>query len=290
MTKKLANKSKANQESPISLLNQLQSQANGKITKVSLEISGDLTYEEWTKLGSSLAQVEHATNWWFGDWWVYGAHRYGERKYLTDLNTWTGPSFQASMDAGSVCRSFETSRRREVLSFNHHRAVMSLAQSLADELLNWAEEPLKNGAKAPRSVADLRVRVTEIHAEELLDKQENLVKNVVSSLRSMSSEQGEYNILSKEQDQKPHKKMLPEPDSSLPVVTEQQFTAAKAAAEAEEATKVLCRLQSRLEDTVKVINTVDASKVPVEVWNQQGKVCRQALRVIEKFLDTIEPS
>jgi hypothetical protein len=75
------------------LLSQVESQA--KITEVSLEISGDPTYEEWTKLGVSLAKVGHATNWWFGDWWVYGARRYGKRKYLTNQDTWTGPSFQA---------------------------------------------------------------------------------------------------------------------------------------------------------------------------------------------------
>jgi hypothetical protein len=42
---------------------------------------------------------------------------------MTDSPDWKGPAFGACMNAASVCRAFETSRRREVLSFKHHAAV-----------------------------------------------------------------------------------------------------------------------------------------------------------------------
>jgi hypothetical protein len=43
--------------------------------------------------------------------------------------------------------AFETSRRHEVLSFNHHREVAALPPAEADALLNWCEEPVKTTGK-----------------------------------------------------------------------------------------------------------------------------------------------
>jgi hypothetical protein len=150
----------------VPLINQVQAQTKGTITETSLELAQDLTIEEWKQLGNSLARVENATNWWLGDWWAYGEHCYGDRKDLISQDDWTGPSFETCMAAGSVCRAFkETSRRRQVLSFSHHREVAPLRREVADKLLDWCEEPLKSGGKRPRSVKDLRVRVKEIRAE-----------------------------------------------------------------------------------------------------------------------------
>jgi hypothetical protein len=47
------------------------------------------------------------------------------------------------MGAAWVCGQFETSRRREVLSFIHHREVAGLAPTDADRLLDWCE-PVAN--------------------------------------------------------------------------------------------------------------------------------------------------
>lgn len=43
------------------------------------------------------------------------------------------------MNCAAVSRSFETSRRREVLSYSHHVEVASLPPDEADELLDKAE-------------------------------------------------------------------------------------------------------------------------------------------------------
>jgi hypothetical protein len=77
------------------------------------------------------------------DWWAFGEKRWGERKAIVEAEDWDGPSFQAAADAASVCRKFETSRRREVLSFNHHREVAALPPDEADALLDSCEEPIK---------------------------------------------------------------------------------------------------------------------------------------------------
>jgi len=110
---------------------------------------------EWQLLGSSLAKAQSATGWWIGDWWSFGEHRYGDRKALVEGDDWQGPSFQTCMNTAAVATAFETSRRREVLSFSHHAEVAGLSAEEADDLLNWAEEPIEMTGRA-RSVRALR--------------------------------------------------------------------------------------------------------------------------------------
>src|SRR4051794_32871037 len=78
---------------------------------------------------------------------------------MVEAEEWDGPTFQGCMDAASVCRSFaETSRRREALSFRHHREVAALSPDIADRLLDWCEEPLRQTGR-PRTIRELREEV-----------------------------------------------------------------------------------------------------------------------------------
>src|SRR5687768_13371946 len=38
-----------------------------------------LTFDEWLRLGTGLAQLSHATAWYLGDWVRYGERTYGTR-------------------------------------------------------------------------------------------------------------------------------------------------------------------------------------------------------------------
>jgi hypothetical protein len=99
--------------------------------------------------------------WWVGDWWAFGEHRYGGRKAVVEAEDWEGPSFQTAMNAASIARAFETSRRREVLSFACHVEVASLPAEEADRLLDWCEEVLRD-TKRPPTIKALRERVKEV--------------------------------------------------------------------------------------------------------------------------------
>jgi hypothetical protein len=77
--------------------------------------------------------------WWVGDWWAYGKHRYGEREAAVEAEEWEGPRFQTCMNAALVCRAFETSRRREVVSFTAHGEVTVLPVEWQDKILDEAE-------------------------------------------------------------------------------------------------------------------------------------------------------
>ena len=112
------------------------------MTTCGLELPEGLSFEAWAGIGETLCRVEASIQWWVGDWWAYGEHRYGERKALVERLRAEGrdfPSFQTCMNAGSVCQKFETYRRREVLTWAHHVEVASLGPAEQDELLDQAE-------------------------------------------------------------------------------------------------------------------------------------------------------
>jgi hypothetical protein len=89
--------------------------------------------------GASL-QTSGTLQWWIGDWWAYGEHRYAERKAVVEADEWGGPSFQTCADCGTIACAFETSRRREVLAFSFHKEVVSLPPAEADLLLDETEQ------------------------------------------------------------------------------------------------------------------------------------------------------
>jgi len=112
----------------------------GNLTKTAWELPTAMTEGDWKAAGHALSQVEGAMNWWLGDWWRFGEHKYGDRKALVESEEWQGPAFQACADAAWVCAKFETSFRYEVLSFTHHRAAASLPIDEAISVLSWAAE------------------------------------------------------------------------------------------------------------------------------------------------------
>jgi DNA modification methylase len=109
----------------------------GRVSRIALELPEGLTFEQWEQVGRFLGRVESSVMWLIGDWWRYGDHRYGERAaQALDSETF---EFQTFMDAGWVAGKIEPSRRREVLSFSHHKEVAALEPADRDRLLDSAE-------------------------------------------------------------------------------------------------------------------------------------------------------
>lgn len=103
-----------------------------------LEIDPSISFDDWLSLGRRLLAGQQRVNWWIGDWWAFGGHQYGRRAEMAAEGVF-GKEFQSLADIASVCRSFQSSRRREVLSFTHHREVAALPPEEADTLLDKAE-------------------------------------------------------------------------------------------------------------------------------------------------------
>lgn len=106
---------------------------------LALSLPDDTSFEDWQTIGRRLFARERVINWWIGDWWAFGEHRYGERAKMAAEGIF-GLSFQALKDIGTVARSFETSRRRDLVSFTHHREVAALPPAEADALLAKAAD------------------------------------------------------------------------------------------------------------------------------------------------------
>lgn len=108
------------------------------MTENSLTFSKDLTFAEWESIGVELFRVNAAWQWWVGDWLNYGERKYGQT-YEQALSM-TGKSIQTLMNVKSVAAEFETSRRREVLSWSHHQACQALPKQIQDKVLEEAEQ------------------------------------------------------------------------------------------------------------------------------------------------------
>jgi hypothetical protein len=142
-------------------------------TPCGLEIPPGLSFEQWLTAFRELGKQGDKLFWEIGELWVYGEHRYGDRKALIrseDWNDLAGVAYSTCTHAGTVVRAFpESCRRRQLLTPSHHVEVASLSPRMADALLDWAEEPLARGGQR-RSVRALR--------EEKRRRLEQLVRSV----------------------------------------------------------------------------------------------------------------
>ena len=84
------------------------------VSRTALVCCRELPFDDWKTLGHTLSQRADSMQWWLGDWWHYGNHRYGERATTAAKGTFAR-AFGTLMNYGSVAGSVETSRRREVL-------------------------------------------------------------------------------------------------------------------------------------------------------------------------------
>jgi hypothetical protein len=123
---------------------------------LSLDLPDGLPFDQWVRIGRKLCAGQQALNWHIGDWWAFGDHRYGDRAKVAAEGIF-GREFGTLANLASVSRTFEPSRRREVVSFTHHVETASLDPSEADALLDRAQ-------RDHLSTRDLRREVQAIKA------------------------------------------------------------------------------------------------------------------------------
>lgn len=129
---------------------------------LSLSLPDGLPFDRWQDIGRELAAREKVLNWWIGDWWVFGEHRYGTRAQAAAQELFP-QSFQRLMNIGSVARAFPaTSRQREVLTFTHHEEIAPLARENPAQ----AEALLDLAARDGLTVLELREAAREIRQPE----------------------------------------------------------------------------------------------------------------------------
>jgi hypothetical protein len=133
----------------VAIANALDLPSGVILTATALKLPADLTLDDWKRVGIALAQVETRVQWWLGDWWHYGEHKYGERKALVEADRVLGYAYSTVANYGWVAGSVQCSLRNEHLSFNHHYAVATLKPEEQKEWLdraaefNWSVEYLR---------------------------------------------------------------------------------------------------------------------------------------------------
>lgn len=114
----------------------------GRLREDGYDLPANLPLERWLEVGETLQQMERSIQWWLGDWWNYGVRQYGEmaaqasKDHVKDI---TGYAYHTVLNAATVAKAFDPSRRRENLSWSHHEAVKALPSHEAESLLDRAE-------------------------------------------------------------------------------------------------------------------------------------------------------
>lgn len=123
-------------------------------TPTGLNLPDGLDYEDWQTLGYVLSRIEHSVMWWIGDWWRYGERAYGEAAAQAAP---TGYSLKTVQTAAWVADQYpESSRRREDLTWTHHREAASLDD--ADKVLaaaaenGWSSRELRREVKRRKAI------------------------------------------------------------------------------------------------------------------------------------------
>lgn len=128
------------------------SASRGTQPAVAWEPRRDLERHEWLVVGKRLGGISRCNQWWLGDWVRYGADKWGEK--YTQAAKITGYDPRSLANMASIASAFETSRRRDDLTWSHHVAVAALPEA---EQEDWLDRAASEGF----SVADLR---TELRA------------------------------------------------------------------------------------------------------------------------------
>jgi hypothetical protein len=121
-----------------------------ELTRVGWTPRRDIGLAEWSAVGRRFGEIGRCSQWWLGDWILYGNQRFGER--YTRAVKLTGYDVQSLMNMVYVASRFVISRRRENLSWSHHAALAALD---VHEQERW----LQRAGAERLSVADLRAEL-----------------------------------------------------------------------------------------------------------------------------------
>lgn len=131
-------------------------------SSLSLILPEALSFDRWQEIGRELAAREKVLNWWIGDWWAFGEHRYGERADAAVAGIFP-LTYGALRNYGSVCRAIATSRRRDSLDWSHHVEIAPLARQSQEA----AEMLLERAEREHMTVAQVRAAVRSITGREV---------------------------------------------------------------------------------------------------------------------------
>jgi hypothetical protein len=115
------------------------------ISPVGMQISSELSFEEWSELATSIGQAARSIGFIIGDWLVYGQSLFGTEgfadrrvdsaSYQVAINA-TGLDLSTLQNYAYVSRNMPFSLRSERLSWEHHRLVAKLPETEQQEWID----------------------------------------------------------------------------------------------------------------------------------------------------------
>jgi hypothetical protein len=115
-------------------------QASGfTLEKNRLTPVGNPTFKDWEEIGKFIERSSESVQFWRGDWLNYGENTYDQwSQYFGDDKT----AYQTLANEKYVSHRIAPERRRDTLTWSHHREVADLEPEEQEEMLSMAE---KNG-------------------------------------------------------------------------------------------------------------------------------------------------
>jgi hypothetical protein len=153
-------------------------------TTTSLTLPKGLTKDQWVAIGTTLGKSDSSLRWWIADWWVYGDHRYGDRKALAATGVF-GLAFETLMVYGTVARNVKTLNRFEVLSFTHHIQVATLRPARQKRYLTQAVANGWTASKLKRQIALDNGKETDLDSPNDTQIARELGDRILEALRAL---------------------------------------------------------------------------------------------------------
>src|ERR1700689_4024838 len=118
-----------------------------ELSRVAWLHPGQLDFHQWVAAGRRFGEIGRGSQWWIGDWLLYGTSRFGER--YVEASKITGHDPKSLRNMRYVASQFAPSLRGDNLNWSHHALLAALEP--ADQN-HWLDR-----ATADRlSVEDLR--------------------------------------------------------------------------------------------------------------------------------------
>ena len=106
-----------------------------------------MDFAEWAAAGRRLGAIGRGSQWWIGDWLLFGTAKFGER--YVEASKITGYDPKSLRNMRYVASQFDVDLRRDNLNWSHHVLLAGLER---EEQIYWLDR-----ATADRlSVDDLR--------------------------------------------------------------------------------------------------------------------------------------
>ena len=133
------------------------------LTSTGLVVDGAPEIDEWKSAGLFLQRVESASQWWIGDWLVYGEGRGEWGEMYDQAISMFDCEYDTIRQYRFVAESVQFGTRVTNLSWAHHREVAGLSES---KQRKWLRKAVENHW----SVRELKAELSKARSHELLEE------------------------------------------------------------------------------------------------------------------------